>query len=257
LLPPELDPSNEEPLDAIPVLGHWVRGTLVGLALGLSVVFGIAIWLNPYDETGQARQMETHRQLGLPPCTFKVLTRLPCPSCGMTTSFALLVRGDVWNSLRANAVGTLLAGLCLGMIPWFLASALLGRPLFIVSIEKTLTILVIGFLVLMLLRWLIVLGLIWRNGSGNPAAATPGPQPSWRNDHATDAELALAPVAARQPAGDAGLQSADRHVLPLPGTGPGHPAGVPVPGRRPEGAGQGSGAGLLAAGDAAGVLPHR
>ena len=51
--------------------------------------------------------METHRQLGLPPCTFKEMTGLPCPSCGMTSSFALLVRGDVMNSLRANAVGTL------------------------------------------------------------------------------------------------------------------------------------------------------
>jgi hypothetical protein len=56
-------------------------------------------------------------------------------------------------------VGTLLAVLWLLIIPWSLISALLGRPLFMISIERTLTKLVIGFVVLMLLRWVIVLGL--------------------------------------------------------------------------------------------------
>ena len=105
--------------------------------------------------------METHRQLGLPPCTFKELTGLPCPSCGMTTSFALLIRGDVGNSLRANAVGTLLAAFCLTMIPWGLATVVRGRPLFIQSMERTLTLVVVTLLTLMLLRWGIVLGLHW------------------------------------------------------------------------------------------------
>ena len=84
--------SLDAPLDAIPVMARWVRGMLLGLALGMSLVFGIALWLNPYDAEGQPRKMETHRQLGLPPCTFYLLTGVPCPSCGMTTSFALLVR---------------------------------------------------------------------------------------------------------------------------------------------------------------------
>ena len=35
--------------------------------------------------------MGTHQQLGLPPCNFVTLTGYPCPACGMTTSFALLV----------------------------------------------------------------------------------------------------------------------------------------------------------------------
>jgi hypothetical protein len=105
--------------------------------------------------------METHTQLKLPPCTFKTLTHLPCPSCGMTTSFALLVRGDVGNSLRANAVGTLLAVFCLALIPWGLACAAWGRPFLVVSLERALTRVVVVFLVLMLARWVIVLGLTW------------------------------------------------------------------------------------------------
>src|SRR5205823_3267323 len=104
--PGTITEDMREPLDALPAMGLWVRGTLVGLALGLSAVFAVAVWLKPYDDDGRPLRMEAHRQLGLPPCTFYSLTGIPCPSCGMTTSFALLVRGDVVNSARANAAGT-------------------------------------------------------------------------------------------------------------------------------------------------------
>jgi hypothetical protein len=136
------------------------------VAGGSMAVFAMAVWLNPYDADGRPLRMETHRQLGLPPCTFYSITGLPCPSCGMTTSFALLVRGDLWNSLRANAVGTALAVFCLALIPWSLASAVRGRWLWIRSPERVLTRLVILFLVLLLGRWLIVVGqfLAWRWG---------------------------------------------------------------------------------------------
>lgn len=50
----------------------------------------------------------THRQLGLPPCGFLTVTGYPCPSCGLTTSFAYFVRGNVLDSLRAQPFGTVL-----------------------------------------------------------------------------------------------------------------------------------------------------
>jgi hypothetical protein len=133
----------------------------VAIALGLMVVFGIAAWLNPYDEAGRALRSETHLQLGLPPCTFRVVTGVPCPSCGMTTSFALLMHGDLANSLRANAVGTLMALFGLLVIPWSLASAVCKRPLFIASLERALLGIVLIFVVLLFTRWLLVLGLTW------------------------------------------------------------------------------------------------
>ena len=148
-----------------PALTWYVRGTLLGMALGWIVVFAIAAWLNPYKTDGSALRMETHRQLGLPPCTFKVLSGLPCPSCGMTTSFALLIHGDVWNSLKANAVGTLLASFGLMFVPWSLASVICKRSLFIASMERALMFLIGGFVTLMLLRWGIVLALAWWLGS--------------------------------------------------------------------------------------------
>ncbi|NBO19844.1 MAG: DUF2752 domain-containing protein, partial [Proteobacteria bacterium] len=46
--------------------------------LGLSNVR----WLTP-----DARGLGTHEQLGLPPCGFYLWYGLPCPSCGMTTSW--------------------------------------------------------------------------------------------------------------------------------------------------------------------------
>ncbi|MBY0523915.1 MAG: DUF2752 domain-containing protein [Gemmataceae bacterium] len=168
MVPPPLPTNEELPLlrPEAPVLSAYVRGTLLGIALGLSVVFGIAIWLNPYGDDGQPMTMETHRQMGLPPCTFKVMSGMPCPSCGMTTSFALLMHGDVWHSLQANSVGTMLAVICLAIIPWSLACVVLKRPVLIVSMEQALLRIILGFLVLMVLRWGLVLGLSWYYGTG-------------------------------------------------------------------------------------------
>jgi hypothetical protein len=83
----------------------------------------------------------------------------------MTTSFALLVRGDLGNSLRANAVGTLLAVFCLALVPWCLASALRRQPLFVRSLERAFTVLVLIFMGLMLVRWLVVVAWAWWSGS--------------------------------------------------------------------------------------------
>src|ERR1017187_9355755 len=86
--PAALESRAPEVLEALPVMSWWVRGMLVGIALGLIALFSVAFSLNPYQADGSARRMETHKQLGLPECTFKQVTHLPCPSCGMTTSFS-------------------------------------------------------------------------------------------------------------------------------------------------------------------------
>ncbi len=44
IVPPPSSMNDEElePLDAIPVMNRWVRGTLVGIALGLAALFAVA-----------------------------------------------------------------------------------------------------------------------------------------------------------------------------------------------------------------------
>jgi hypothetical protein len=70
------------------------------------------------------------------------------------------MHGDVWNSLRANAVGTLLASFCLLLIPWNVVCAIRGRTYFIASIERALMKIVLAFLILLLGRWLVILAII-------------------------------------------------------------------------------------------------
>ena len=139
--------------------GLFVRVALLVIAAGLACVFGVAFWLNPYEPDGTPRTMATHTQLGMPPCNFVVMTGKPCPSCGMTTSFALLVRGDLSASLRANWAGTLVAVLWALTMVWAIASGIKGRALFIPrgKGELVLTASVGVVLVLMLARWAAVL----------------------------------------------------------------------------------------------------
>jgi len=130
---------------------------LLGLAAGLVAVFVIAMRLQPYDEGGRPLTMQTHEQLGLPPCRFYELFGKPCPSCGLTTSFSLLMHGDLTSSLRANAVGTLMAVFLMGLIPWSVLVALRGRYLWVRSLESA-SLWVVGiFMVLLLIRWGIIL----------------------------------------------------------------------------------------------------
>src|SRR5262245_44275259 len=126
---PEVRQSDEiRPYPVVlPVLGRRVRIALVAIAAGLVALFVVAYRLNPYGSDGLPLALGTHRQLGLPECNFRRLTGLPCPSCGMTTSFALLMHGDWAASLRANAVGTLLAVFLLALIPWSAVAAARGR----------------------------------------------------------------------------------------------------------------------------------
>ncbi|MFO0880021.1 MAG: DUF2752 domain-containing protein [Gemmataceae bacterium] len=158
--PTQYSGYREEP---DPALVFWVRLLLVGILVGLSAVFIVAIYLNPYGTDGQAHRLATHQQLGLPPCTFIDVTGVPCPACGMTTSFALFVRGDLVNSMRANWVGTLLAGFCALVVPWSIGSLIHGRPLLVRSLEKVFLGVIITLLVLMSLRWGLVLLWGWRS----------------------------------------------------------------------------------------------
>ena len=68
------------------------------------MLLGTASQLNP-SGTG----LGTHQQLGLPPCSTRVLFGIRCPACGMTTSWSYFMHGNWRLSLQSNIGGFLLA----------------------------------------------------------------------------------------------------------------------------------------------------
>ncbi|MEM6393340.1 MAG: DUF2752 domain-containing protein [Planctomycetota bacterium] len=51
----------------------------------------------------------THTSLGLAPCGLLQATGIPCPTCGMTTAFALAADASLLQSLLTQPLGFLLA----------------------------------------------------------------------------------------------------------------------------------------------------
>lgn len=98
------------------------RVLLVMLGAALATALGVALALQP-----AAKGYGTHQQLGLPRCMFVVLFDARCPSCGMTTSWAYLVRGRLMHAAATNLGGMLLGITALVTAPWALASAVRGR----------------------------------------------------------------------------------------------------------------------------------
>ncbi len=80
------------------------RTIAVILSLVPFSLLGIAGQLRP-----AAAGLGTHQQLGLPPCTMRVILGIRCPSCGMTTSWSYFARGQLLDSLATNSGGCLLA----------------------------------------------------------------------------------------------------------------------------------------------------
>ncbi len=109
---------------AAPRLGIVQRLVFLVAGVGLVILLVIAWRLNP-NPAG----MGTHRQLGLPPCSLVQWAGIRCPSCGMTTSWSYVVRGNLWRACGVNSGGTLLALTSVVLGPWLIGSSLLGRYL--------------------------------------------------------------------------------------------------------------------------------
>jgi ABC-type glucose/galactose transport system permease subunit len=95
---------------------------VAGLCLALMVIAS-ALKPNPSG-------MGTHTALGLQACGFYQRTGLPCPTCGMTTSFAWFARGNIGASLYVQPMGTLLATLTVAGFWTCLYIALTGRAVY-------------------------------------------------------------------------------------------------------------------------------
>lgn len=93
------------PIRAFDALSTSIQDRLVGavLALPTGTVLGLAVSLTP-DPSG----MGTHRQLGLGGCSMLVSTGVPCPMCGMTTTFAHLAHLHLLDGLLTQPFGVVL-----------------------------------------------------------------------------------------------------------------------------------------------------
>jgi hypothetical protein len=107
----------------LPVGGRLIA---LGAALACLAVLLTAAWVTP-----NAAGVGTHASsLHMQPCQFLERTHLPCPGCGMTTSFAWFARGNLLASAYVQPMGAALAAIA-GCTVWGgLYVAITGRPVY-------------------------------------------------------------------------------------------------------------------------------
>jgi hypothetical protein len=85
----------------VPTVERVLAAVVAACCLALLIT---AAGLSP-DQQGSG----THTQLGMPQCGWAVNYGIPCPTCGMTTSFAHAANVDLWRSFTTQPMGFLLA----------------------------------------------------------------------------------------------------------------------------------------------------
>jgi hypothetical protein len=95
-----------------------------GVALACLAVLGIARYLQP-----DPRGFGTHQQLSIYkyPCGFVLTSGLPCPTCGMTTAFSMIMHGRPFSALKAQPAGAILCVATVGLLAFSLYVAISGR----------------------------------------------------------------------------------------------------------------------------------
>jgi hypothetical protein len=73
-----------------------------------------------------ARVANPDRPLPFDVCALKILTGIPCPTCGLTRSLCHALRGEWAASLGYHPAGVLLAAALIGWMVWSAAEARRG-----------------------------------------------------------------------------------------------------------------------------------
>jgi Protein of unknown function (DUF2752) len=131
-------------------IGRWGRTLLIVWSLAAFGGFAVAYRLEP-DPRGYG----THQRLGLPPCTIRAVFGIPCPSCGMTTSFANITKGRWREAVQANFAGLLLAVICAALIPWCWLSAFYGRLCWVQHPAKLAATLLVAVCGIATVEWMV------------------------------------------------------------------------------------------------------
>ena len=146
--------ATHVPADAPPTVPAPLRATrgerwvCAVLAAAAALVLGVAAWLDPAPSG-----VGTHQALGLAPCGWMQGMGVPCPSCGMTTAFALAAEGSFLASAYVQPMGFLLAvgtaATCLVSLHVALTGSRLGHVLGARITPRV----VLGLGILALLSW--------------------------------------------------------------------------------------------------------
>jgi hypothetical protein len=126
------------------------RFGLALLGLGLASMLVTAAWLTPAPDG-----LGTHTQLGLPGCTLYTILGIRCPACGMTTSWAHVMHGDLSRGLQSNVAGVLLCLLSLVSAPLLLWSAFQGKMRYVRAVSFAAVVLLCCILTIAVIEWLI------------------------------------------------------------------------------------------------------
>lgn len=105
--------------------------------------------------TPESSGFGTHQQLGLPPCTAVVLMGIPCPACGMTTSWAYTLRGNLREAAYSNAGGMLLAFIAMAFLPASCYFSYSGKASKDGWFSLVLAICLVSALIIALIQWVM------------------------------------------------------------------------------------------------------
>src|SRR3954447_1271956 len=120
----EISPAIYSGPPPAPALTATARAMALLVSAACLTVLVIAARLSP-----ASAGVSTHTALGMNDCQFLARTGLPCPSCGMTTSFSLFVRGKILGSLYVQPMGTVLATLATLTFWAALYVGITGKPI--------------------------------------------------------------------------------------------------------------------------------
>lgn len=124
--------------------------------LMISLAFGGILSLS-YFLIPDPRGFGTHERLWLPPCYFQFFFHIPCPACGLTTSFAHLSKGDWGTAFHLHWMSPLLFFTFIFLFIYSLF-CLLKQKTFWKLFENKLTPYLASFIILgMLITWAVKL----------------------------------------------------------------------------------------------------
>lgn len=96
----------------------------------------------------------THQQLGLPACLMLTLTGIPCPSCGLTTSFSHAAHLDFSQAMHVQPFGLLIFIMMAASIPISILIMTRQKPFSHLLFSRSANLIMYGLLSLYIVSWI-------------------------------------------------------------------------------------------------------